>query len=217
MTKYWIPNTWSGYAVFIVSGHGIGQMQPIEGNDYNTLTINGTWLTVPDVNSDYIILQIATTPQSVTAAEPIQTAFIIGTVAPYTVGSDVNYVDPFFLTAYQITGIPTYVGILPYYSAVEQFYAYGRRTFYAYSTLNQAVHVHFIGSADAQLAGGILVNGVGLTGGLGQPPDVTIPASLGGNMLLATLTNLHAEIQVEIVAVGAAPTTGVLVVWVSEG
>lgn len=53
-TQSWTDDEWIGYAVYIYSGTGEGQIREITDNDSTTLTV-ATWTTKPDATSKYVI------------------------------------------------------------------------------------------------------------------------------------------------------------------
>jgi hypothetical protein len=55
-TKAWATNRWANYAVRIIAGTGIGQVQTIASNTGTALTVMRPWVTNPDSTSQYTII-----------------------------------------------------------------------------------------------------------------------------------------------------------------
>jgi hypothetical protein len=55
IAPYWKTNIWAGGMVMIVDGRGMGQIYPVASNTSTTITISGTWSTVPDTTSYFVV------------------------------------------------------------------------------------------------------------------------------------------------------------------
>lgn len=56
-SKSWLANEWTGGAIKIVSGTGVGQIKSIISNNASEITVNSSWTVDPDSSSEYRIIK----------------------------------------------------------------------------------------------------------------------------------------------------------------
>ena len=83
---------------------------------------------------------------------------------------------------------------------------YKKITFITNCSLNQATTLRLFGSKDGGVTALALTNGYTITGGSGQPSDISLVANPGWTML-GTLTDIHDFLQWRVVA-SVAPNSG---------